>query len=290
MRDPATAGTTIEASAAMSARARRLWGVARLDQPYSKSACSGPTGVPARALQRPRSEGERGGRRRRMRSSARCRSTVRSISGRCWERWPGPGTPRCGSRRSGDSRLHHPCRAGSIELRVAGSEIRARAWGPGRRSSWTACPRCSASTTTTRGSNRACIRRLPSWRGAGVGLDWGAPARSGRRSCRRSSSNGSPGRRRGNYRRLVRWHGNRAPGPLALLAAPAPADVLAIPPWRLAGARSSLAGRWFAGGPRGGAARGHRRGRPAARRRRAGADLAAALRTIPGIGPGPRQR
>jgi 3-methyladenine DNA glycosylase/8-oxoguanine DNA glycosylase len=91
-----------------------------------------------------------------------------------------------------------------------------------------------------------------------------------------------------NYRRLVRWHARRAPGPFGLLLAPTPADILAIPPWRFVslgieprrasvlrraareGARFEAIGE-AASQPGGG-------GEGAAR-------LAAAMRTIPGIGP-----
>ena len=91
-----------------------------------------------------------------------------------------------------------------------------------------------------------------------------------------------------NYRRLVRWHAHPAPGPFGLLLAPTPKEVLAIPPWRFVALgieprRAAVLRRAAREGARfeamGEAAR-----RPGSGGKGA-ATLAAAMRTIPGIGP-----
>ena len=91
-----------------------------------------------------------------------------------------------------------------------------------------------------------------------------------------------------NYRRLVRAHGSPAPGPLGLMLAPTPAEVAALPPWRLTALgieprRGLVLGRIARE-----ASRFEAIGAPARERGAGGAGaagLAAALRTHAGIGP-----
>ena len=288
MRDPATAGTTIEASAAMSAARATTLGSRTSGPPYSKSACSGPTGVPARALQRPRSEV-------RWSSTFGCApahaaAAVRSISGRCWERWPrGSGDPTMRVASGAAIRASiTPAGPGSIELRVAGSEIRARAWGSGGG----APPGRPARAARPR-RRRHGVRTGP----ASDGCRAGAAPGSASTGAHRRGLGGAPA---GDPRAT-----DHRDGGVAKL--PAPRAVAREPGAGAAGA----AGRAGAGGrardpamaPRGArdraspggglrrAAREGRGSRPSARppgcppaAGRSG-DLAAALRTIPGIGP-----
>jgi 3-methyladenine DNA glycosylase/8-oxoguanine DNA glycosylase len=178
---------------------------------------------------------------------------------------------------------------GALEMRVAGDVVRARAWGPGAQTLLQGLPALLGmdddDTGFQPGLHRvvaSLARRMGRVRLGRTGAVWESllPAILEQRIT------GTEAWR--NYRRLVRVHGTRAPGPLGLLVAPTPAEVLAIPPWRLvalgieprraavlrraarAGARLEALGeaaRQTGGGGRG------------------AATLAAALRTIPGIGP-----
>ena len=177
----------------------------------------------------------------------------------------------------------------TIELRVAGDEVRARAWGPGARLLLDGLPALLGRDDDDGGFEPALhptVAALARRRGrvllGRTGAVWEAllPAIVEQRIT------GTEAWR--NYRRLVRTHGTRAPGPLDLLLAPTPHDVLAIPPWRLIALgieprRAAVLRR---------AAREASRfeGLGAAARQPGGggqgaANLAAALRTIPGIGP-----
>ena len=230
--------------------------------------------------------GERGGRRRSdalqrtlpLDGPVDLRTVLGALAG-------APGTHDAGRVGSGDSRLHHPCRAW-ID-RAAGGRQR----DPGAcRGPWAALlldglPALLGLDDDDTGFEpglHPTVAELARRRGrprlGRTGAVWEAllPAILEQRIT------GTEAWR--NYRRLVRWHGNRAPGLLALLAAPAPADVLAIPP--APRGRLGIEPRPGGGSPAAREARLEAIGAAArARRRRAGADLAAALRTIPGIGP-----
>lgn len=177
----------------------------------------------------------------------------------------------------------------SIELRVIGSELRARAWGPGAALLLDGLPALLGLDDEDTGFEpglhpgvAALARRRGRVRLGRTGAVWEAllPAILEQRIT------GTEAWR--NYRRLVRWHATRAPGPLELLLAPTSGDVLAIPPWRLVALgieprRAAVLRRAAREGARfealGEAARlpgGGGRG---------AANLATALRTIPGIGP-----
>jgi 3-methyladenine DNA glycosylase/8-oxoguanine DNA glycosylase len=178
---------------------------------------------------------------------------------------------------------------GVLELRVAGDVLGARAWGPGATTLLEGVPALLGLDDDDSGFDPALhrviaslARRLGRVRLGRTGAVWESllPAILEQRIT------GTEAWR--NYRRLVRAHGTRAPGPAGLLVAPAPAEVLAIPPWRLVALgieprRATLLRRAARE-----AARFEALGAPARRPGGGGqgaADLAAALRTIPGIGP-----
>jgi 3-methyladenine DNA glycosylase/8-oxoguanine DNA glycosylase len=178
---------------------------------------------------------------------------------------------------------------GSIELRVVGDAIRARAWGPGAEVLLDGVSALLGLDDDDTGFEPGLDPRIGSLarrrgrvRLGRTGAVWEAllPAILEQRIT------GTEAWR--NYRRLVRWHGTRAPGPLELLVAPTGLELLAIPPWRLVSLgieprRAAVLRRAAQEGARfealGAAARA-----PGAGGRGAAA-LASALRTIPGIGP-----
>jgi 3-methyladenine DNA glycosylase/8-oxoguanine DNA glycosylase len=182
-----------------------------------------------------------------------------------------------------------PAGPGSIELRVAGREVHARAWGPGASVLLDGLPALLGLDDDQAGFEpgiHPVVAGLARRRGrvllGRTGAVWEAllPAILEQRIT------GTEAWR--NYRRLVRAHGTRAPGPLGLLLAPTPKEVLTIPPWRLVALgieprRAAVLRRAAREGSRfeglGDAAR-----RPGGGGQGA-ANLASALRTIPGIGP-----
>ena len=177
----------------------------------------------------------------------------------------------------------------AIEIRVAGDEARAVAWGPGAAILLDGLGRLLGrddDDTAFDPGLHPVIADLARRRGrvrlGRTGSVWEAllPAILEQRIT------GTEAWR--NFRRLVRWHGKPAPGPLGLLLAPGPTDVLAVPHWRLVALgieprRATLLRRAAQEGPRfeamGEAARHDGGGGSGA------ANLATALRRIPGIGP-----
>jgi 3-methyladenine DNA glycosylase/8-oxoguanine DNA glycosylase len=177
----------------------------------------------------------------------------------------------------------------AIELRLAGSEVRARAWGPGARALLDGAPALLGLDDDDAGFEpalhptvAALARRRGRVRLGRTGAVWEAllPAILEQRIT------GTEAWR--NYRRLVRTHGSPAPGPLGLLLAPTPHQVAALPQYGLIALgieprRATLLRRAAREAPRfealGAAARGPGGGGKGA------ANLAAALRSMPGIGP-----
>jgi 3-methyladenine DNA glycosylase/8-oxoguanine DNA glycosylase len=178
---------------------------------------------------------------------------------------------------------------GAMELRVADEVVQARAWGPGAATLLSGLPALLGLDDDDAGFEpglhrvvASLARRLGPVRLGRTGAVWESllPAILEQRIT------GTEAWR--NYRRLVRAHGTRAPGPLGILVAPTPAEVLAIPPWRLVALgieprRAAVLRRAAREGARfealGAAARQPGGGGQGA------ATLASALRTIPGIGP-----
>ena len=177
----------------------------------------------------------------------------------------------------------------AIEIRVDGATARARAWGAGAGHLLEGLPALLGLDDDSSGFDpglHPLVAQLARRRGpvrlGRTGAVWDAllPAILEQRIT------GTEAWR--NYRRLVRAHGCPAPGPLGLVLAPTPADVAALPPWRLTALgiepRRGLllrrvardAGRYEALAA---AARGLGAGGAGA------AALAAALRAQPGIGP-----
>jgi 3-methyladenine DNA glycosylase/8-oxoguanine DNA glycosylase len=122
----------------------------------------------------------------------------------------------------------------AIEIRVDGAAVRARAWGPGAVALIEGLPALLGLDDDPAGfdpSLHPLVAQLARRRGpvrlGRTGAVWDAllPAILEQRIT------GTEAWR--NYRRLVRAHGSRAPGPLGLVLAPTPADVAALPPWRL---------------------------------------------------------
>jgi 3-methyladenine DNA glycosylase/8-oxoguanine DNA glycosylase len=123
---------------------------------------------------------------------------------------------------------------GTLELRVVGEVVRARAWGPGAEALLNGVPAQLGLDDDDSGFQpglhrliASLARRMGRVRLGRTGAVWESllPAILEQRIT------GTEAWR--NYRRLVRWHGRAAPGPFGLLLAPTPAEVLAIPPWRL---------------------------------------------------------
>jgi len=178
---------------------------------------------------------------------------------------------------------------GAVELRVAGDGLLARGWGPGAALLLDGLPALLGLDDDDAGFQpglhraiASLARRIGRVRLGRTGAVWESllPAIMEQRIT------GTEAWR--NYRRLVRAHGTRAPGPLGLLVAPTPAEVLAIPPWRLVALgieprRAAVLRRAAREGARfealGAAARQPGGGGQGA------ASLARALRTIDGIGP-----
>ena len=177
---------------------------------------------------------------------------------------------------------------GAIELRMGGTEVRARAWGPGGEVLLAGVEALLGQDDDDSGfvpglhPRVAALARRGRVRLGRTGAVWEAllPAILEQRIT------GTEAWR--NYRRLVRAHGTPAPGPLGLLLAPTPAAILAIPPWRFVALgieprRAAVVRRAAREGARfealGEAARQPGGGGKGA------TNLAAALRTIPGIGP-----
>jgi 3-methyladenine DNA glycosylase/8-oxoguanine DNA glycosylase len=177
----------------------------------------------------------------------------------------------------------------TMEIRISGGEARVSAWGPGSAMLLAGLPQLLGLDDDDAGfvpGRHRVVADLARRRGrvrlGRTGAVWEAllPAILEQRIT------GTEAWR--NYRRLVRWHGAPAPGPFGLLLAPTPAEILAVPPWRLVSLgieprRAAVLRRAAREGARfealGGAAR-----RPGGGGQGA-ADLAAAMRTIPGIGP-----
>jgi 3-methyladenine DNA glycosylase/8-oxoguanine DNA glycosylase len=122
----------------------------------------------------------------------------------------------------------------AIEIRVDGAAARARAWGPGAGALLDGLPALLGLDDDPSGfdpSLHPLVAQLARRRG---------PVRLGRTGAVWDSLlpaileqriTGTEAWR--NYRRLVRAHGSPAPGPLGLVLAPTPAEVAALPPWRL---------------------------------------------------------
>ena len=177
----------------------------------------------------------------------------------------------------------------TIEIRVARNEARATAWGPGAALLLASLPQLLGQDDDDSGFSpglhprvAGLARRRGRVRLGRTGAVWEAllPAILEQRIT------GTEAWR--NYRRLVRWHAAPAPGSFGLLLAPTPAEVLAIPPWRFVAVgieprRAAVLRRAAREGARfealGEAAR-----RPGGGGQGA-ANLASALRAIPGIGP-----
>ncbi len=177
----------------------------------------------------------------------------------------------------------------SIELRVVGSEIRARAWGPGAELLLDGVPALVGQDDDDTGFDPALHPRVASLarrngrvRLGRTGAVWEAllPA------ILEQKITGTEAWR--NYRRLVRAYGSVAPGPLGLLAAPASDVVARIPQYDLIALgiepRRATLLRRVAGEARrfealGAAARSTGGGG------RGASNLASALRAVSGIGP-----
>ena len=122
----------------------------------------------------------------------------------------------------------------AIEVRVEGAAAQARAWGPGADYLLDGLPALLGLDDDPSGFDpelhpivaRLARRHGPVRLGRTVAV-WDAllPAILEQRIT------GTEAWR--NHRRLVRAHGSPAPGPLGLVLAPTPADVAALPPWRL---------------------------------------------------------
>lgn len=125
---------------------------------------------------------------------------------------------------------------GSIEIRVTGPEVRARAWGQGAERLLDGLPAALGLDDDDAGFDpglqpvvAGLARRLGRVRLARTGAIWEAllPAILEQRIT------GTEAWR--NYRRLVRAHGGPAPGPHGLLLPPSPAAIAALPSWTLTG-------------------------------------------------------
>lgn len=125
---------------------------------------------------------------------------------------------------------------GSIEVRVAGTTIAARAWGPGARHLLGGLAAALGLDDDDAGFDPSLhpvvaglARRLGRVRLGRTGAVWEAllPAILEQRIT------GTEAWR--NYRRLVRAHGSPAPGPHDLFLAPSPAVITALPSWTLTG-------------------------------------------------------
>lgn len=178
---------------------------------------------------------------------------------------------------------------GAIEMHVDGRAVRARAWGPGADHLLEGLAALLGLDDDPTGFDpglHPLVARLARRRGAvrlgRTGAVWDAllPAILEQRIT------GTEAWR--NYRRLVRAHGAPAPGPLGLVLAPTPAEVAALPPWRLTALgiepRRGLLLRRIARE----ASRYEALAAPARRFGAGGAGaaaLTAALRAQPGIGP-----
>jgi 3-methyladenine DNA glycosylase/8-oxoguanine DNA glycosylase len=122
----------------------------------------------------------------------------------------------------------------AIEIRVDGASVHARAWGPGAGHVLKGLPALLGLDDDPSGFDaglhplvaQLARRHGPVRLGRTVAL-WDAllPAILEQRIT------GTEAWR--NHRRLVRAHGSPAPGPLGLVLAPTPAEVAALPPWRL---------------------------------------------------------
>lgn len=178
---------------------------------------------------------------------------------------------------------------GAIEIRVNGAEARAWAWGPGAERLLDGLPAALGQDDDDSGfepSLHPVVARLARRHGrvrlGRTGAVWEAllPAILEQRIT------GTEAWR--NYRRLVRGHGARAPGPLVLSLPPTPAAIAALPSWTLTALgieprRGTLLRRIARD-----AARFEALGEPARAAGGGGAAagaLAAALRAQPGIGP-----
>jgi 3-methyladenine DNA glycosylase/8-oxoguanine DNA glycosylase len=178
---------------------------------------------------------------------------------------------------------------GAIELRVVGTDVRAWAWGPGATVLLAGVPALVGLDDDDAGfdpSRHPVVEELARRRGrvrlGRTGAVWEAllPAIIEQRIT------GTEAWR--NFRRLVRAHGGEAPGPLSLRLPPAAAAVAALPPWRLVALgieprRAALLRRVAREAPR-------MEAMAAAARLPGGggagaATLAAALQSMPGIGP-----
>lgn len=176
----------------------------------------------------------------------------------------------------------------SLELRVEGNDVRARAWGPGASDLLVGVPALVGLDDDDAGFDPrlhpfvAGLARRGRVRLGRTGAVWEAllPA------ILEQKITGTEAWR--NYRRLVRAHGSTAPGPLGLRTAPTPAQVAAIPQYGLIALgieprRATLLRRVAAEAHRfealGAAAHAPGGGGEGA------ANLASALRAIPGIGP-----
>ena len=125
---------------------------------------------------------------------------------------------------------------GTIELRVDGPVIRAWAWGPGAQHLLDGLPAALGLDDDDTGFEpglhpvvAGLARRLGRVRLGRTGAVWEAllPAILEQRIT------GTEAWR--NYRRLVRAHGSRAPGPHGLLTAPTPEAIAGLPSWTLTG-------------------------------------------------------
>jgi hypothetical protein len=123
---------------------------------------------------------------------------------------------------------------GSIEIRVDGAAARARAWGPGAGRLLDGLPALLGRDDDASGFEpelhplvAELARRHGRVRLGRTVAVWDAllPAILEQRIT------GTEAWR--NYRRLVRAHGSPAPGPLGLMLAPTPAEIAALPSWRL---------------------------------------------------------
>jgi 3-methyladenine DNA glycosylase/8-oxoguanine DNA glycosylase len=123
---------------------------------------------------------------------------------------------------------------GAMEVRLDGSSVRAWAWGPGAASLLEALAALLGLDDDDAGFDpslhpvvAAQARRRGRMRLGRTGAVWEAllPAILEQRIT------GTEAWR--NYRRLVRTHGEPAPGPLALWLPPAPAAIAGLPSWRL---------------------------------------------------------
>jgi 3-methyladenine DNA glycosylase/8-oxoguanine DNA glycosylase len=178
---------------------------------------------------------------------------------------------------------------GTIEVRVAGSEVRARAWGPGAAVLLDGLPSQLGLDDDDSGFDpgghpvvASLARRSGRVRLGRTGAVWEAllPA------ILEQKITGTEAWR--SYRRLVRQYGSPAPGPFGLLAAPPPSVVAGIPQYDLIALgieprRATVLRRVAAEARRleamGAAARQPGGGGQGA------ANLASALRALPGVGP-----